>query len=116
LRSLESDLVRAGSASGGPPGALYPPEFFTAHRGEITAFVPLPPQSSASTDARAEFPECRVAVAVHTGSFADLDTTYGALGTHVAERMIGLDDPVREHYLANGEIEVCWPITDVTAA
>jgi DNA-binding transcriptional MerR regulator len=115
-RSLESELVRAGAASGGPFGALYPPEFFTAHRGEITAFVPLPRHSSASTDARAELSELRAAVMVHTGAFADLDTTYGALGTHVAERMIGLDAPVREHYLDGLRVEVCWPISDAAAS
>jgi DNA-binding transcriptional MerR regulator len=116
LHSLEAELVRAGAASGGPFGALYPPEFFTAHRGEITAFVPVPRNASTSSDARAELPEMRAAVMVHTGSFADLDTTYGALGTHVAERMIGIDAPVREHYLDSLRVEVCWPIADVAAS
>jgi DNA-binding transcriptional MerR regulator len=116
LRLLEAELVRAGAASGGPSGALYPPEFFTAHRGEITAFVPLPRPAPTSTNARAELPELRAAVMVHTGSFADLDTTYGALGTHVAERMIGLDGPVREHYLDDVRVEVCWPIADIAAS
>jgi DNA-binding transcriptional MerR regulator len=114
--SLEADLLRAGVASGGPFGAVYPPEFFTAHRGEISAFVPLPRNSSVSTTARAELPEMRAAVMVHAGSFADLDTTYGALGTHVAERMIGLDGPVREHYLDELRVEVCWPIADVAVS
>src|SRR5437868_3026930 len=74
LRSLEAELARADAASGGPFGALYPPEFFSAHRGEITAFVPLAPHPSTATPTRAELPELLAAVMVHTGSFADLDT------------------------------------------
>ena len=60
-----------------------------------------------------------LAVAVHHGSLADLDQTHGALGTYVAEREIGVDGPIREHYLVT-EFEtddesgyltkVCWPV------
>ena len=56
---------------------------------------------------------------VHEGPFADLDRTYGALGTHVALQRIGVDGPIREHYVVAGadvdpadhRTEVCWPIT-----
>jgi effector-binding domain-containing protein len=57
---------------------------------------------------------------VHRGPFSDIDTTYGALGTYVAERAIGAEGPVREHYLmtdaetvdhAEARTEVCWPIS-----
>jgi effector-binding domain-containing protein len=58
-------------------------------------------------------------VAVHRGTLADLDLTYGALGTYVAEREIGVDGPIREHYLVTAfdtddesrhVTEVCWPV------
>jgi effector-binding domain-containing protein len=58
-------------------------------------------------------------VAVHRGAFADLDQTYGALGTYVAEREIGLAGPIRENYLVTAYdiddesrhlTEVCWPV------
>jgi effector-binding domain-containing protein len=48
-----------------------------------------------------------------------LDRTYGALGTYVAEREIGVDGPIREYYTVTtagqaGEAEqlteVCWPV------
>jgi effector-binding domain-containing protein len=56
---------------------------------------------------------------VHEGSLADSDRTYGALGTAVAERAIGVDGPIREYYLvgyadtadeARHRTEVCWPV------
>jgi len=53
----------------------------------------------------------RVATMIHEGSFDDIDQTYGALGTVVAELGIGLDGPIREIYLADDCAEVCWPIT-----
>jgi effector-binding domain-containing protein len=47
---------------------------------------------------------------VHAGPFDDIDRTYGALGTVVAERGIAAAGPIREHYLADGRAEVCWPV------
>ncbi len=68
---------------------------------------------------RLDLPAADFAVLVHEGPFADLDRTYGALGTHVALQRIGLDGPIREHYVVAGpdvdprdhRTEVCWPIT-----
>ena len=41
-----------------------------------------------------EIPPAELAIAVHRGTFADLDRTYAALGTYVAEREIGVEaDP-----------------------
>ncbi|MGA8014873.1 MAG: hypothetical protein WCB85_03025 [Candidatus Dormiibacterota bacterium] len=77
-------------------------------------------------------PAAEPAVAVHAGSFDNADRTYAALGAHVAEREIGVEGAIREHYLVGpaflrdasrdwawGEaaaepfkhrFEVCWPI------
>jgi len=64
-------------------------------------------------------------VAVHHGTLADLDLTYGALGSYVAEREIGLDGPIREHYLVTAfetddqsrhVTEVDWPVFQTTSA
>ncbi|MGH3302385.1 MAG: hypothetical protein ACRDOK_12005 [Streptosporangiaceae bacterium] len=55
----------------------------------------------------------------HRGAFSDLDQTYSALGTYVAEREIGVEGPIRELYLVSpfdtGDesrhvTEVCWPV------
>jgi len=64
-------------------------------------------------------PGAELAITVHCGSFSDLDRTYGALGTFVARRAIGVAGPIREHYLvtsahtaheAQHRTEVCWPV------
>jgi effector-binding domain-containing protein len=60
-------------------------------------------------------------VAVHRGSFSELDRTYTALGTFVAEQGLGSQTrtAIRENYLVSlfntdderGLVtEVCWPV------
>jgi len=61
----------------------------------------------------------KLAVTVHNGAISELDQTYGALGTFVAEREIGVQGPIREHYVVSSNepnaepvhyTEVCWPV------
>ena len=47
-----------------------------------------------------DVPAAGLAIAVHEGSFAELDRTYGTLGTYVAEREIAVNEPIREYCLA----------------
>jgi effector-binding domain-containing protein len=109
---------------GGPPGALYPGDFFELERSEITAFIPVEPQPSGlgplgSQIRLLEIPAVEAAVAVHEGDLGDSDRTYGAIGSVVAERAIGVDGPIREYYVVGpGEggdesrrrTEICWPV------
>lgn len=104
--SLERLRQTAGANAAGADGALYPDEFFELGTGAVTAFVPVNADGPGVT----ELPAVTVAVLVHSGSFNDLDQTYGALGTIVAERGIGGPGPVREHYLNETSTEVCWPV------
>jgi DNA-binding transcriptional MerR regulator len=124
LEAAADDLHRildsAPNARAGTDSALYSSEFFESHAGEVTAYVPV--AADITIDGRAqliEIPAVLVAVAVHRGPFSDLDETYGALGTLVAERMLGAEGPIREHYLVSAAdtadptalaTEVCWPI------
>ena len=63
-------------------------------------------------------PGAEAAVMLHAGSPADSDQTYGALGTVVAERAIGIEGPIREYYLvpftesdlSRLRTEICWPV------
>ena len=55
---------------------------------------------------------------MHHGPFDDLDRTYAALGSFVAERAIGVAGPIREHYLVTDSedpsdlrTEVGWPVS-----
>ncbi|OBJ28335.1 MerR family transcriptional regulator [Mycolicibacter heraklionensis] len=103
----------------GVRGALYSAEFFEAGRGEVIAFRPVSTAMAGGRVRTLEIPAAELAVAVHRGAFGELDRTYAALGTHVAERELGVDGPIREHYLVSGydtddetahRTEVCWPI------
>lgn len=117
-------LESAGVRPAGPGGALYSAEIFELAAGEMVAFVPVDgearlPDMPAGRTAIIEVPAAELAVAVHRGSFADLDQTYGALGTVVTAREIGVEGPIREYYLVSPldnddesqlVTEVCWPV------
>jgi len=110
---LHTAIDAAGSSPTGPDGALYAERFFTDGAGETVAYVPATASRSphAGRVEHLELPTTRVAAMVHDGPFDDLDLTYGALGTIVAELAIGTTGPIREIYLTDDRAEVCWPIT-----
>ena len=128
LAELTEALAVTGLVPAGPRGALFPGEFFELEHSEIMAFAPVnlaPGQSaahrlaSAGVSARVrlrEIPGIEAAVAVHDGPAEDIDRTYGALGTAVAERAIGVDGPIREYYpdgfdaVQAHRTEICWPV------
>jgi DNA-binding transcriptional MerR regulator/effector-binding domain-containing protein len=120
--SLTAALSSAGLTAAGCPGALFPSEFFETERGELTLFLPVVPAVASAPAGRVqlmEVPAAEVAVMTHEGAAGDIDRTYGALGTAVAERAIGVDGPIREYYLVSfadtddereHRTEVCWPV------
>jgi DNA-binding transcriptional MerR regulator len=111
---LHGALDRAAITPAAADGALYPDEFFEVSAGRVTAFVPVLEDVAALASGRTQplvLDATTVAVMVHTGPFADLDQTYGALGTIVAERGIATTGAIREHYLDDDRAEVCWPVT-----
>jgi DNA-binding transcriptional MerR regulator len=116
---LHATIDLEPSPRSGSDGALYAGEFFEAHVGEVVAFVPVqaPPANIGMAEVL-DIPEANLAVAVHRGSFAELDRTYAALGSFVASRAIGVDGPIREHYLVTEaddasdlRTEVAWPVS-----
>lgn len=122
---LESAVVTNGLAVGGPMGSLFSAAFFEDGIGDVTAFVPLAPlepsRSPISDPALTieVLPAGYYAVTTHVGPYEDLDRTYGALGSHVAEHCVASDGPIREHYVASAadvedsaglRTEVLWPI------
>jgi DNA-binding transcriptional MerR regulator/effector-binding domain-containing protein len=116
------DAVRTcGLELVGAPGALYPGELFEQEVGQMTAFVQVAEAPERAGRARRlTVPAVEAAVAVHEGAMAELDKTYAALGTEVAERgAIGVDGPIREYYLVSPfdvddesrhRTEVAWPV------
>lgn len=112
--ALDDLHAAVGDARVGPDAALYSPEFFEAHYGPCTAFVPVEGDVSGGGRVTVAFiPAADLAVTLHEGDFADLDRAYGALGTFVAERKLGAEGPIREIYLDGGRTEVCWPIRSI---
>lgn len=94
--------------------------YFEHGVGELIAFLPVTGVSG-SDGLEAEITRLdggEYAVAVHCGHYVDLDLTYGALGSYVAEHGIAADGPIMEFYLvgpdreedpARFRTEVCWP-------
>jgi effector-binding domain-containing protein len=119
-RELDAALAAAAVPPAGPRGALYPAELFQLGAGEVVAYVPVGGEGPSGGRAMMlEIPPAELAVAVHRGTLADLDLTYAALGTYVAQREIGVDGAIREHYLVTAfdtddesrhVTEVCWPV------
>jgi DNA-binding transcriptional MerR regulator len=118
LVDLRREIGSDADLRGGPDGAIYSAEFFESHIGEVTAFIPL---SASAGDVGGLLPAGPVAVAVHRGSFSELDRTYTALGSFVAEQGLGsrARTAIRENYLVSlfntdderGLVtEVCWPV------
>jgi DNA-binding transcriptional MerR regulator/effector-binding domain-containing protein len=121
---LADALAATGLSAAGPFGALFPGDFFELERAELTLFRPVTtPRSIAGPLPGGvklrTIPAIEAAVAVHEGAVDDIDRTYGALGTAVAERAIGVDGPIREYYpvgFADTDdetqfrTEVCWPV------
>ena len=92
---LHDAADRSGASIIGSDGALYVDEFFEDRLGEVTAFIPV---SAVADGGASTLPACTVAVSRIDGPFDDLDRTYGALGSIVAERGIAGTGPIREHY------------------
>lgn len=117
---LHRVLETAGAQRAGPDGALYSSEFFEDELGEVMAFIPIVGRLDPAGRARlTEIPAAELAVTVHQGAFSGLDRAYGALGTFVSSREIGVRGPIREHYLVTfthtedeslHRTEVCWPV------
>jgi DNA-binding transcriptional MerR regulator len=133
---LYATAGRLGAAVVGPGGALYDSAWFEIGSGRVTAFLPVAasaggrpgdrpgdrpgePEDGEGEVRLVTVPAQRLAVALHSGVFQDLDRTYSALGRHVMEHRIGAPGPIREIYLITPadtddpgglRTEVCWPV------
>ena len=120
LGELTATLAAQGVTTTGPVGAVVANDFFSEEQGAITVFVPL---------AETIRPIGRVeALSLPPSSWrplctpvptADIDRAYGTLATHVSDRALGVDGPIRERYLVGRldtddetawRTEIGWPI------
>lgn len=123
LDELGEALRTTSRSRSGPDSALYSPQFFEQHSGDVVAFVPVGGEVAvAGRIELVDIPAADLAVTMHRGPFSDLDRAYGALGTFVAEQMLATTGMIREHYLITDSesddpaticTEVCWPIREI---
>jgi len=121
---LDAFLGRHGIRPTGPKGGLYGNELFLDERGDAVIFVPV--TEAAAPEGRVHpivIPAVELAIATHEGPHGDIDRTYGALGTYVAQHALGVEGPVRESYLvaefetpdtSQWKTEIGWPIFQTT--
>jgi DNA-binding transcriptional MerR regulator len=123
---LQATLEARGIPPAGPAGGIYATELFSEERGEATVFVPTATEVSPLGRVSSKvIPAAELAVIIHRGSHADVDRSYGALATHVAEHALQVDGPIREYYLVGRHdthddgawrTEICWPIFSTGSA
>jgi DNA-binding transcriptional MerR regulator/effector-binding domain-containing protein len=112
----------------GPSGGLYGGDLFQRDAGHATVFLPIAGddangQSTAAREIgrvrRITIPATELAVARHDGPLTGIDLTYGELGAYVMRHEIGVDGPLREHYVrglldtddeSDWVTEIGWPI------
>ena len=127
LDELRSALQTSGARRAGPDAALYSSELLEDEFGEIIAVLPVEPAArpSAVGIEKLLLPRVEYAVAVHAGSVDDIDRTYAALGSVVAERAIGVQGPIREDYVVGAldtpdetehRTQISWPVFQTTPA
>jgi effector-binding domain-containing protein len=87
-------------------------------------FVPTDRDVHDGRVAPLDLPSRELALTVHRGPHDDIDISYGALGTYVAEHALAVAGPVREHYLvgprdtgdaAAWRTEIGWPVFRTSA-
>jgi DNA-binding transcriptional MerR regulator/effector-binding domain-containing protein len=120
LGELHATLEARGIPAAGPPGGIYVTELFSREEGEATVFVPIAQQAQLPGRVTARvIPAAELAVIVHPGSHADVDRSYGALATYVADHALRVDGPIREYYVVSRDdtrdesawrTEIGWPI------
>jgi DNA-binding transcriptional MerR regulator len=120
LGELHASLRAQHLHATGPSGGLYPSELFQHERGEATVFIPVHgPVRTIGRVAPVVIPAAELAVISHPGSLADVDLTYGKLGSYATTHEISVDGPLREYYLcgaidtpdpAHWSTEIGWPI------
>jgi DNA-binding transcriptional MerR regulator len=120
LGELYATLEASGISPAGPAGGSYATELFSEEKGSATVFVPTRAEVPlVGRVAPCTIPAAELAVIVHAGSHDDVDRSYGALATYVADHALQVDGPIREYYLVSWHdtqdgtawrTEICWPI------
>jgi DNA-binding transcriptional MerR regulator/effector-binding domain-containing protein len=120
LGELYANVQAQGLNPTGPSGGVYESDLYLHERGGATVFIPVDGSARAVGRVQAVVvPATELAIATHHGSLADIDVTYGELGTHVAAHELSVEGPLRESYVRGAHetpdddqwvTEIGWPI------
>ena len=120
LGELRATLGAQGLSATGAPGGIYAADLVTSERGQATVFIGCTGQIRPVGRVEAlVVPPAELAVIVHQGPHDDIDRAYGALATHVTQRALAVEGPIREYYLSGRHdtpdesawrTEIGWPI------
>jgi DNA-binding transcriptional MerR regulator len=119
VEAIDEAVTRAGARRTGPPGGLYDNALFTAGAGHALVLQPCEPPPEDGVVRPVPLRARELAVTVHRGAHHDIDVTYAALGTHLAENALTVDGPVHETYLVGPRdsddadtwrTEIGWPV------
>jgi DNA-binding transcriptional MerR regulator len=120
LGELHAMIPAQGLRRTGSTGGLYASGLYQHDRGEATVFIPV--EGVARSVGRVEslvVPSAELAIATHRGSLADVDLTYGELGSYATRHELSVAGPLREYYLGDSPhtvdsgtwvTEIGWPI------
>ena len=125
MDEIDAAAAAAGARPAGPPGGHFDNALFTHGSGRAAVFLPTDVDVRAGRVAPLDLPARELALTVHRGPHDDIDVTYGALGTHLAEHALLVDGPVHETYLigprdtddsAAWRTEIGWPVFTMTGS
>jgi hypothetical protein len=123
MAEIDAAVATAGVRPVGAPGGRYDNELFTHGSGHATVFLPTDADVSAGRVHPLRLLARELALTVHHGPHDDIDVTYGALGTHLAEHALVVAGPVHETYLVGPRdtdepsawrTEIGWPVFTTT--
>jgi DNA-binding transcriptional MerR regulator len=124
MAELDRTLATLRVTPTGPCGGLYDNELFTDERGDAVVYVPVADPPASGRVQPFVVPAAELAVTVHRGPHDDIDVSYGALGTYVAEQALAVAGPVHETYLVGPRdtddstawrTEIGWPVFRISA-
>jgi DNA-binding transcriptional MerR regulator len=120
LAELHATLQAQKLPPASPAGGIFADELFTEARGQATIFLPY--TGRLHSVGRVEpviIPAAELATIVHTGPHTDIDRSYGALATYIAQHAVAVPGPLREYYLTDPtntpdqtqwRTQIGWPI------
>jgi DNA-binding transcriptional MerR regulator len=120
LAELHATADARGLQRTGPIGGVFANELLEDDRGEAIVYLPVThPSRTIGRAAPMVVPAAELVVAIHRGTVADIDLTYGQLGAYVAQHELSVDGPVRETYVTSARdtldeaawvTEIGWPV------